>query len=58
MFLVCLPEGKSLHSKWSFPAFRRGGDVSKRSQLAMLRRGAQLVVCTAQRLKVISFGSC
>ena len=37
-------------------AFRRGGDVSKRSQLALLRRGAQLVVCTAQRLKVMPRG--
>ena len=45
--------------KWRFQDFSifRGGDVSKRSQLALLRRGAQLVLCTAQRFKEKICGS-
>eukprot|EP00435_Cladocopium_sp_Y103_P072186 s1190_g39.t1 len=61
--LVLLPQRKDAEKayttsnvlrKWSLRTILLagdGGDVSKRSQLALLRRGAQLVVCTAQRLK-------
>ncbi|CAL1168683.1 unnamed protein product [Cladocopium goreaui] len=60
--LVLLPKRKDAEKayttsnvlrKWSLRTILAGdgGDISKRSQLALLRRGAQLVVCTAQRLK-------